>query len=167
MRRCGATRRRSGPRPRKRGTAPLSARAALRTEWPLHLGNGRERKPVALTDWYCEEVLPGKLEVERIFEDERVLAFRHPWPSAQPHVVIIPKEHVPSLLDEKALDPDMLLSMIRAVQQAATALGLDSDSGFYVRANAAAPGVTPHMHWHVLPGADTNWPRLADAPQER
>ena len=31
--------------------------------------------------------------------------------------------------------------------------------GFYVRTNAAAPGVTPHMHWHVLgPGAGANWP---------
>ena len=27
-------------------------------------------------------------------------------------------------------------------------LGL-ADTGFYLRANAAAPGVTPHMHWHV------------------
>ena len=32
---------------------------------------------MALTDWYCEEVLPGKLVVERVFEDERVLAFHH------------------------------------------------------------------------------------------
>jgi hypothetical protein len=28
-------------------------------------------------------------------------------------------------------------------------LGLDV-TGFYVRANAAAPGVTPQMHWHVM-----------------
>lgn len=96
---------------------------------------------MALTDWYCDEVLSGKLHVERVFEDERVLAFHHPRPSAQPHVVIIPKEHVPSLLDEKALDPDLLLSMIRAVQRAAISLGLDRDEGFYIRANAAAPGL--------------------------
>ncbi|HEY6204452.1 MAG TPA: hypothetical protein VI056_15635 [Candidatus Limnocylindria bacterium] len=32
--------------------------------------------------------------------------------------------------------------------------GLDK-AGFFVRANAAAPGVTPHMRWHVLgPGVD-------------
>jgi diadenosine tetraphosphate (Ap4A) HIT family hydrolase len=39
--------------------------------------------------------------------------------------------------------------MVRGVQEAARALGLDG-TGFYVRTNAAAPGVTPHMHWHVV-----------------
>lgn len=107
---------------------------------------------MALTDWYCEEVLPGKLEVRRVFEDERVLAFHHPRPSARPHVVVVPKEHVGSVLAEEALDGALLVSMLRAVQHAARELGLDSGTGFYVRANVAAPGVTPHMHWHLAGG---------------
>jgi histidine triad (HIT) family protein len=121
---------------------------------------------MALTDWYCEEVLAGTLEVDRIFEDEFVLAFRHPRPAARPHAVVIPKAHVPSLLDEKALDPVLLVSMMRAVQHVARVLGVDRDAGFYVRANAAAPGVTPHMHWHVLPGAGANWPRPGGIREE-
>lgn len=40
---------------------------------------------MAMTDWYCEEVLSGKLPVQRIFGDERVLAFHHPYPAARPH----------------------------------------------------------------------------------
>jgi histidine triad (HIT) family protein len=117
---------------------------------------------MAPADWYCEEVLPGKLVVERVFEDERVLAFHHPRPSAVPHVVVIPKQHVASLLAPEALDGNLLVSMLTAVQVAATNIGVDADPGFYLRAGAAAPGVTPHMHWHVLPGAATNWPSLDD-----
>ncbi len=64
-------------------------------------------------------------------------------------MVVIPKRHVPSLLDPIALDGALLRSMMKAIQQVARQLGLDQ-TGFYVRANAAAPGVTPHMHWHVL-----------------
>jgi histidine triad (HIT) family protein len=119
---------------------------------------------MARTDWHCEDVLSGKIEVERIFEDERVLAFHHPQPAAVPHVVVIPKQHVASLLAPDALDGDLLVSMLSAVQVAAKSIAVDSDPGFYVRANAAAPGVTPHMHWHVLPGAATNWPILDDTP---
>jgi histidine triad (HIT) family protein len=122
---------------------------------------------MALTDWYCEEVLPGNLEVERVFEDEHVLAFHHPRPSAVPHVVVIPKQHVASLLAPEALDGNLLVSMLTAVQVAATSMALDADPGFYLRANAAAPGVTPHMHWHVFPGAGTNYPRLDDSPARR
>ena len=117
-----------------------------------------------LTDWYCEDVLSGKLAVQIVFEDDRVLAFHHPRPAREVHVVVIPKTHVPSLLDESALDGELLSSMVSAIQHVARALGLDvphadQPRGFYVRANAAAPGVTPHMHWHILaPGAGAEWP---------
>lgn len=100
-------------------------------------------------DWYCDDVLSGKLDVEAIWEDERVLAFRHPNPSADVHVVVIPKAHVPSMLDAKAIDGELLSSMVRAVQSIARLLELDQ-AGFYVRTNVASAGVTPHMHWHVL-----------------
>ena len=114
---------------------------------------------MAHRDWYCEDVLPGKLDVDRVYEDDLVLAFHHPRPASDVHVVVIPKAHVPSLLDPSAVDGRLLESMLKAIQQAATSLGLDDGRGFYVRANAAAPGVTPHMHWHVLaPGAGANWP---------
>ncbi len=97
--------------------------------------------------------------MERVYEDERVLAFHHPRPVARVHVVVIPKAHVVGLMDEAALDGDLLSSMIRAVQQTATTSGLLDGEGFYVRANAAAPGVTPRMHWHVIgPGAGADWP---------
>ncbi len=100
-------------------------------------------------DWYCEDVLSGKISVDRLWEDELVLAFHHPRPQSEIHVVVIPKKHVSSLLDPLALDGALLSSMVQAIQQVARQLGLDQ-TGFYVRANAAAPGVTPHMHWHML-----------------
>ena len=99
-------------------------------------------------DWYCEDVLSGKLEIKKVWEDERVLAFHHPRPQAEIHVVVISKNHIPSLLDPLALDGLLLSSMIQAIQVVARELGLDK-VGFYVRANAAGPGVTPHMHWHI------------------
>jgi histidine triad (HIT) family protein len=104
---------------------------------------------MAHRDWYCEDVLSGKIEVDVVWEDDRVLAFHHPEPKANIHVVVVPKKHVPSLMAPSALDGALLTSMISAIQHAARRLGLDQ-AGFQVRANAAAPGVTPHMHWHLL-----------------
>ena len=114
---------------------------------------------MARRDWYCEDVLSGRLDVERVYEDDFVLAFHHPKPVARHHVVVVPKAHVSGLMDEAALDGDLLTSMVRAVQQTATSTGLLDGRGFYVRANTAASGVTPHMHWHVIgPGAGADWP---------
>jgi len=104
---------------------------------------------MAHRDWYCEDVLSKKMKVKKVWEDKRVLAFHHPRPKSKIHVVVIPKDHVPSLLHRKARDGELLSSMLQAIQKVAKKLKLDK-KGFYIRANAAAPDVTPHMHWHIL-----------------
>ena len=104
---------------------------------------------MATRDWYCEDVLSGETEVSSVWEDERVIAFHHPVPTSEIHVVVIPKEHISSILDPQAIDGPLLSSMVRAIQETARELGLDK-SGFDVRANAASEGVTPHMHWHIV-----------------
>jgi histidine triad (HIT) family protein len=42
-------------------------------------------------DWYCEDVLSGDLVVETVWEDELVMAFHHPKPLSDMHIVVIPK----------------------------------------------------------------------------
>lgn len=100
-------------------------------------------------DWYCEDVLSGKLKVDRVWENDRVLAFCHPDPLSDIHVVVIPKNHIASILEQAANDGAMLSSMIEAIQQTARIKGLDS-TGFYVRTNTGTEEVTPHMHWHII-----------------
>ena len=104
---------------------------------------------MARRDWYCEDVLSGKSEVVKLWEDALVLAFHHPSPQSDIHVVVIPKKHISSILDPEAADGSLLESMVRAIQMVARQLELDK-TGFYVRANAASEGVTPHMHWHIF-----------------
>lgn len=103
---------------------------------------------MARRDWYCEDVLSGQIDVTKVWEDERVLAFHHPKPQSEVHVVVIPKNHISSTLDPAAANGSLLTSMILAIQNVALSTGLDQ-LGFYVRANAASEGVTPHMHWHI------------------
>lgn len=103
---------------------------------------------MARRDWYCEDVLSGKLAVDVVWEDNLVLAFHHPQPTAEIHLVVIPKQHITSLLDPDARDGELLSSMVMAIQDSARKLGLDK-YGFYVRTNVVGEGVTPHMHWHI------------------
>jgi len=111
---------------------------------------------MARTDWYCEDVLSGKLEIQTVWEDDHVLSFHHPRPTSEIHVVVIPKQHIKSILEPEALDGELLSSMVQAIQKTAVELELDKN-GFYVRTNAATDGVTPHMHWHIYgPGIPSN-----------
>ena len=104
---------------------------------------------MTIRDWYCEDVLSGKLDVDIVWQNDKVLAFHHPQPTSEIHVVVVPKKHIDSILDDEAADGDLLTSIVQAIQIAAMRTELDKN-GFYVRLNAAAPGVTPHMHWHIV-----------------
>lgn len=122
--------------------------SALASPWEFDRRHCVLGVALAARDWYCEGVLAGKLEIGKVFEDERVLAFHHPKPSSPVHVVVIPKRHIASLLEAEAADGPLLASMVLAVQEAARVTGLDK-TGFYVRANCAPGEVAPHMHWHI------------------
>ena len=124
-------------------TLGQQGRPTVRPITPEHVdAQGRKR------DWYCEDVLSGKLKVTVLYEDQRVLGLEHPFPVYEVHGVVIPKKHVAGLLAEEAVDGELLAAMLRGVQAVARALHLET-RGFRIEANAAAPGVTPHMHWHV------------------
>ncbi len=102
-------------------------------------------------DWYCEDVLSGDTVVEKVWEDDLVMAFHHPRPLTDMHIVVIPKSHIESILSLNAEHAELLMSMMSAVQHSAKSTGLDS-AGFYVRTNigTVSQGVTPHMHWHII-----------------
>ena len=63
-----------------------------------------------MSDWYCEELLSGRTAVERIFEDESVIAYWHTSPHYAHHAVVTTKSHVASILDA---DAGTLASVLR------------------------------------------------------
>ncbi len=50
-----------------------------------------------MEDIYCQQIIPGKLKVDMVFETDQVMAFHHTKPYWEHHVVIIPKTHIDSL----------------------------------------------------------------------
>jgi len=59
-------------------------------------------------DIYCDEILSGRLPVEKVAETGRVLAFHHSRPFWPTHIVVIPKIHVSSLIGDDV--PEDLLT---------------------------------------------------------
>ena len=65
------------------------------------------------------------------------------------HVLVIPKRHVPTLLDPGPDDAPLVMALLDAVQGTARALGLET-GGFYLHINCLPPYQhTGHLHWHV------------------
>ena len=99
--------------------------------------------------------VPGKI----VYEDADVLAFEDINPQAPVHVLIIPKEHIPTILDFKERHAQVLLKMVWTASKLATERGI-ADAGFrlVLNCNREAGQSVFHVHLHVLGGRPMAWP---------
>ncbi len=104
------------------------------------------------TDFYCDEVLSGKTQVNRVFETAEILAFHHTRPSYPVHIVIIPKQHITSLLELDA-DSPLLANLMFAIQTVARQV-LDQYSACRVITNLGSYQDSKHLHWHIISNAE-------------
>ncbi len=97
--------------------------------------------------------IPAKL----VAEDDYSLAFRDINPQAPVHVLVIPKEHVPSL--NEASDAAMLGRLSLMAAEIARAEGISGDGYRTVlNTNSAAGQTVFHIHLHLLGGRVMHWP---------
>ena len=116
-------------------------------------------------DFYCD-VLSRKVAVERVVETAAVLAFRHTQPSYPAHIVVVPKQHVASLLEADASQIAEILEVVKDVAERMLA----EYGACRVETNLGRYQASEHLHWHVVSGeaprvdADEGRPRSATAP---
>lgn len=102
-------------------------------------------------DFYCDEVLSGKTPVEKVFETDNVLAYHHTRPFWETHIVVIPKQHVDSLL---TVETDLLNELLDVVK-AVAALVVGEKSAARVLTNLGDYQDSKHLHFHVNSGKKT------------
>jgi len=103
----------------------------------------------------------AKMEVVTDMVEERaeIIAFRDINPQAPVHVLIVPKEHIPSIKD---LDNDrcgLLADIFSLINDIAVSEGI-SQTGYRVVVNTGeeAGQDIGHLHFHMLGGRFMKWP---------
>lgn len=104
-----------------------------------------------MSDFYCDEVLSGRHRIEVVLETEAVLAFHHTRPAYEKHVVVIPKQHVPSFVDLGDAPDRALHALVDAVQRVAREV-LDREGACRVITNLGRYQDSKHLHFHVVSG---------------
>ncbi len=102
---------------------------------------------------FCN-IVEGKVAAERVYEDELVVAFKDAHPAAPVHILIVPRQHLPTLNDIP--DGDMILAHIgRTARKIASQMGI-ADSGYrlFINVNRGGGQVVFHLHSHLVAGRD-------------
>lgn len=101
---------------------------------------------------FCK-IVNGEISSEKVYEDDKVLAFKDINPAAPIHVLVIPKKHVQDVLDIKPDDKEMISNIFLAINKIAKKLGIEKD-GFRIINNCGkdAGQEVMHLHFHLLAG---------------
>ena len=104
---------------------------------------------------FCR-IAAGEIPSNKVYEDEKVLAFRDIDPQAPVHVLLIPKQHFANILEA---DPETIAYMHGVIVRIVKELGI-AESGFRVVINTGEDGqqTVRHLHVHILGGRSMQWP---------
>jgi histidine triad (HIT) family protein len=97
---------------------------------------------------FCR-IVRGEAAAHLVYEDRAVVAFLDARPLFEGHLLVVPREHLPTLTD---LPPQLLGPYYAVVRRLAgavqTAMGAE---GTFVAANNRVSQSVPHFHTHVVP----------------
>jgi histidine triad (HIT) family protein len=98
---------------------------------------------------FCK-IVKGDIPSTKVYEDEKVLAFRDIAPMAPTHILVIPKTHIPSVDGITAENSAVVAHIFEVIPQIAKAENLEK--GYRVISNCGehAGQTVPHLHFHIL-----------------
>jgi histidine triad (HIT) family protein len=105
------------------------------------------------TDIFAK-IITGEIPCDKIFENERILAFRDIKPQAKHHILIIPKENYVTAMEITDENKDIFGELVLVAKLIAQELNLP---GYKLAMNVGEAGgqIVPHVHLHLL-SADYN-----------
>jgi len=103
---------------------------------------------------FCN-IVQGKSPATVEWEDEKVIAIRDANPQAPIHLLIMPKEHFPSIDD---VPNDILLAMLETAKALATQEGFSNGYRIVIKQGSRWRSDCYHAHVHLLGGRPFGWP---------
>ena len=106
---------------------------------------------------FCR-IRDGQIPAKRVYQDDRVVAFRDINPQAPTHILVIPRKHIPSLHEASDEDEAVLGHMHLVAARLAREEKLDQGFRTVVNDGEGAGQSVWHLHLHLLGGRPMRWP---------
>ncbi len=101
---------------------------------------------------FCK-IIEGEIPSEKVYEDEEIFAFEDIDPRAPVHVLVVPREHIPTLNDVEPAQDGLLGRMVLVATRIAGEKDV-ADSGYRILMNCNKDGGQEvfHLHLHMIGG---------------
>jgi len=104
-----------------------------------------------MEDIFCR-IVKGEIPAKKVFENDRVMAIEDIAPKAKTHLLIFPKEHLASSVNQE-IAGEILKEILDTARMLAKKKGIDK-TGYRVLTNhgSDAGQSIDHLHFHLLGG---------------
>ena len=102
-------------------------------------------------DFYCDVALAGAMALEKKYESENVLAYKHTRPYCPVHIVVIPKKHIASFAALTPEETPILLEMIDVIKVLAKEMQEEFGAA-RILTNLGEYQHNKHLHFHISYG---------------
>lgn len=106
---------------------------------------------------FCK-IVAGDIPSAKVYEDDKVLAFKDIEPQAPFHVLIIPKEHIASAGEITGENSGIVAYIFEIAAKLAKDHGLTGGFRLVTNCGADAQQSVQHLHFHMLAGRLLGWP---------
>ncbi len=100
---------------------------------------------------FCR-IAAGQLPSQKVYEDDDLVVFKDIHPAAPVHLLIVPREHIPTLSDVTAEHQPLLGKMMALAPRLAVEQGASNGMRTVVNSGPDGGQVVWHLHMHVLGG---------------
>lgn len=104
---------------------------------------------------FCK-IVKGDIPSTKVYEDDRILAFRDIAPQAPTHILVIPKAHIGSVAEINKDNSNVVAHIFTVIPQIAEKEGLTGGYRVVSNCGADAGQTVHHLHFHILGGKTLN-----------
>lgn len=102
-------------------------------------------------------IVSGEVPAQRVYEDDRAIAFHDVNPQAPTHLLVIPREPIERLAAADEGHAELLGHLLLVARRVAADAGLE-DYRLVINNGEGAGQTVFHLHVHVLGGRTLGWP---------
>lgn len=103
---------------------------------------------------FCK-IIAGEIETQKVWEDEDFIVFADLYPTAPVHVLIVPKEHIPTAADVTKNQEQLMGRVFTLAKTVADKLSIADGYQLHVNVGKKAGQVVFHLHVHLTGGWKT------------
>jgi len=99
-----------------------------------------------------KKIIDGEVPCDKVFENDKILAFKDLYPVAPVHILILPKKEISNLNNLTAEDAPLMGDIMLVAKELAKQFNVEEGWRLLVNNGGGSGQSIPYLHFHLIGG---------------